>query len=289
MEILRSSQNATIRRLQGLRNNRRRRAAGAVLVDGARETRRAVEAGLVLRGFFEQVDAVGRGVADGVDWRFLRSHAVARGVYRGVVSELFAKVCYGEASDRCVAEFDAPRDRVEDLPPLAPGLILVLDGVEKPGNVGAVFRTADAAGVAAVLLSDCPSDRFNANAIRGSLGAVFTVPSASGTQAEVSQFLAGEVDEIFAMRVEGSDSLYDVSLRPSGPRGRIAVVFGSEAEGLGERWQTWSPRSHTEEGRATERSIGGIHLPMAGRVDSLNISVSAAVLAFEAVRQRHNH
>ncbi len=289
MEILRSSQNATIRRLVGLRNNRRRRAAGVILVDGVRETRRAAEAGLVLRGFFEQVDAAGRAVADGPDWRFLRSHAVEAGVYRGVVGELFSKVCYGEAANRCVAEFEAPRGRIKDLPPLAPGLILVLDGVEKPGNVGAVFRTADAAGVSAVLLSDCPSDRFNANAIRGSLGAVFTVPSASGNQAEISRFLAGEVDEVFAMRVEGSESLYDVNLRPLGPRGRIAVVLGSEADGLGERWRTWPQSGDADEGEATECSIGGIHLPMAGRVDSLNISVSAAVVAFEAVRQRRNH
>lgn len=289
MEILRSSQNATIRRLVGLRSNRRRRAAGVILVDGARETRRAVEAGLVLRGFFEQVDADGHAVTNGIDGEFVRSHASAAGVYRGVVGELFSKICYGEAADRCVAEFDAPGDGLADLPPLGPGLILVLDGVEKPGNVGAVFRTADATGVSAVLLSDCPGDRFNANAIRGSLGAVFTVPSAAGSQQEISEFLAREVDDVFAMRVEGSQSLYDVSLHSTGPHGRIAVVLGSEADGLGERWQRWPNTANADCTDAGGCPITGIHLPMAGRVDSLNISVSAAVVAFESVRQRCNH
>lgn len=288
MEILRSSQNATIRRLVGLRSNRRRRAAGVVLVDGARETRRAVEAGLVLRGYYEQVDTDGNAVMQGTDGEFVRSHAIAAGVYRGVVPELFSKVCYGEAADRCVAEFEAPGDRLADLPRLPPGLILVLDAVEKPGNVGAVFRTADATGVAAVLLSDCPSDRFNSNAIRGSLGAVFTVPSAAGSQQEIAAFLAREVDDVFAMRVEGSQSLYDVNLRSTGPHGRIAVVLGSEADGLGERWRSWPKTTDADPANTGERPISGIHLPMAGRVDSLNISVSAAVVAFESVRQHGN-
>jgi TrmH family RNA methyltransferase len=288
LEILRSNQNATIRRLIGLRKNRRRRAADVILVDGARETRRAIETGRQLLGFFEQVDAADRPLADGPDWQFVREHAVRANVYRGVVAELFAKVCYGEAGDRCVAEFAATSDSLCDLPELPSGLILILDQVEKPGNIGAVFRTADATGVAAVLLCDCPSDRFNSNAIRGSLGAVFTVPAAVGSQAEIAGFLADQVDEVYSMRVEGSRSLFEADLSASGPRGRIAVILGSEANGLGNRWQTWQKNDVSSGSQSTQQVIGGIHLPMAGQVDSLNVSVSAAVLAFEAVRQRHN-
>ncbi|MCM2373093.1 TrmH family RNA methyltransferase [Aporhodopirellula aestuarii] len=288
MEILRSSQNATIRRLIGLRNNRRRRAAGVVLVDGARETLRAIESGLRLLGFYEQIDSGSLPVGGGSELQIVRAHAVDLGVYRGVTRELFAKVCYGEAEDRCLAEFENPGDSIANLPPLAPGLILVLDQVEKPGNVGAVFRTADGAGVSAVLLSDCPSDRFNSNAIRGSLGAVFTVPSASGTAEEIADFLAGQVDGVFAMRVEGSTPLYTVDLRANGSRGRIAVVLGSESDGLGPRWQTWKKTDETHENASVDAPIAGIRLPMAGRVDSLNVSVSAALVAFETVRQRNN-
>ncbi|EMI42790.1 TrmH family RNA methyltransferase [Rhodopirellula sp. SWK7] len=288
MEILRSSQNATIRRLVGLRNNRRRRAAGVVLVDGARETLRAIESGMRLLGFYEQVDGEALPVEGGPELREVRSHAIEAGVYRGVTRELFSKVCYGEADDRCLAEFAHPGDSLSDLPTLKPGLVLVLDRVEKPGNVGAIFRTADGAGISAVLLCDCPSDRFNSNAIRGSLGAVFTVPSASGTASEIADFLSKQVDEVFAMRVEGSTSLYTVNLRADGPRGRNAVIMGSEADGLGQRWQTWQKPNDSAGSSSSEVSIPGIHLPMAGRVDSLNVSVSAALVLFEAVRQRSN-
>lgn len=297
MEILRSNQNATIRRLAGLRNNRRRRAAGVVLVDGARETRRAVESGLKMLGFYQAVD--GERVSPDAemlageesDLQHVRAHAERAGVARGVTRDLFSKICYGEAEGRCLAEFAAPGDSFADLPPLPPGLILVLDRLEKPGNLGAIFRSADAAGVAAVLLSDCPTERFNANAIRGSLGAVFTVPSASGTQSEVSEFLGDHVDQVLAMRVEGSAPLFDTDLRPSGPRRRIAVVLGSESDGLGTRWQRWNQNSSDDDATPPgppipTLPIPGIRLPMAGRVDSLNVSVSAALVAFEFVRQR---
>ncbi|EMI56621.1 TrmH family RNA methyltransferase [Rhodopirellula sallentina] len=293
MEILRSSQNATIRRLAGLRNNRRRRAAGVVLVDGARETLRAIESGMRLLGFYEQVAGETLPIDGGPELQSVRAHAIESGVYRGVTRELFAKVCYGEADDRCLAEFVHPGDSLADLPELRPGLVLVLDRVEKPGNIGAIFRTADGAGVSAVLLSDCPSDRFNANAIRGSLGAVFTVPAASGTASEIAEYLSDHVDEMFAMRVEGSTSLYTVDLSAAGPRGRTAVIMGSEADGLAQRWQEWrSPARRNDQKLSGEKppmaKIPGIHLPMAGHVDSLNVSVSAALVAYESVRQRCN-
>lgn len=275
MEILRSAQNTTIRRLISLRNNRRRRAAGVILVDGARETLRGIESGLKLNAFFEPVDAAGNCVGELDGLAESRQHAIHLGVHRGVSPELFAKVCYGEAQQRCVAEFATPADRISDLPPPQPGLILVLDRVEKPGNVGAIFRTADAAGVAAVLLCDCPSDRFNSNAIRGSLGAVFTVPSASGSQDEINHYLMQHTEQVFSMRVEGATSLYSTDLTSRS----IAVVLGSEAEGLADRWQHWGELPD-------RREVIGVKLPMNGFVDSLNVSVSAAIVAYEANRQR---
>jgi TrmH family RNA methyltransferase len=274
LEILRSAQNATIRRLISLRNHRRRRAAGVVLVDGARETLRAIESGMHLQAFFEPVDGAGRfiGDVDGLDEA--RQKAIDQGVHRAVSQDLFAKVCYGEAQQRCVAEFDTPTDRIADLPPPS-GLILVLDRVEKPGNVGAIFRTADAAGVSTILLCDCPSDRFNFNAIRGSLGAVFTVPAASGSQDEVNAYLDRYADRVFGMRVEGAISLYENDLRT----GVVAVIVGSEADGLADRWQQWGQG-------AKRQAVVGVKLPMTGFVDSLNVSVSAAIVAYEANRQR---
>lgn len=288
LEIIRSSRNAAIRRLLTLRNNRRRRAEGAVLVDGARETLRAIESGLTLRAFYEPVNASGDTLIDVDGIEAARQHASEIGVHRGVSTELFAKICYGDAQQRCVAEFTATDDSVTNMGPPPPGVILVLDRVEKPGNIGAVFRTADAAGVAAVLLCDCPSDRFNSNAIRSSLGAVFTVPSGSGTQAEVNEYLSRYVDDVYSMRVEGASSFYDADLRAD----RVAVILGSEADGLGDRWlhfgqTTAASQSDSSSLENDSRLIQAVKLPMAGRVDSLNVSVSAAIVAFEAVRQRH--
>lgn len=275
LEILLSAQNPTIRRLISLRNNRRRRAAGVVLVDGARETLRAIESGMKLNAFFEPVDAAGQWIGEADGLAEARTHAMADGVHRGVSQSLFAKVCYGDAQQRCVAEFEAPSDGILDMPVPRPGLILVIDRVEKPGNVGAIFRTADAAGVAAVLLCDCPSDRFNSNAIRGSLGAVFTVVSGSGSRDEVNEYLTRHVEKVFAMRVEGATSLYATDLSvPS-----VAVILGSEADGLADRWHDWGVG-------ADRREVVGVKLPMNGFVDSLNVSVSAAIVAYEANRQR---
>lgn len=258
-----------------LRNNRRRRAAGIVLVDGARETLRAIESGMKLNGFYEPVDGAGQFLVEVDGLPEARKLAMDRGVHRGVTSELFTKICYGDAMQRCVAEFQAPSENIADLSAPRPGLILVLDQIEKPGNLGAVFRTADAARVSTVLICDCPTDPFNPNAIRGSLGAVFTVPSASGTLEEVNAYLVKHARHVYGMRVEGAGSLFDVDLRAD----HVAVILGSEANGLGARWQTWGPAREV-------RPVEAVKLPMGGFVDSLNLSVSAAIVAYEAVRQR---
>ncbi len=148
-------------------------------------------------------------------------------------------------------------------------IVLVLDRIEKPGNIGAVFRCADAAGIDAVLLSDS-SDLFNPNAIRSSLGCVFHVRSASGTESQVKQFLVDRGIRAMAARVESSSTVWSADFE-----GPIAIILGSEAEGLGDRWR-----------EIGNHPVEGIRIPMSGKVDSLNVSVSAAVIAFEAKRRR---
>ena len=268
--MIRSPQNATIRRLAGLRNHRRRRASGSMLVDGPRETLRAIEAGIELMGFYEPWNESEGWQAGPPELLRVREHAREKKCHRGVQDQAFAKIKYGEGSERCVAEMKVPVRHFEGLPSPPQGLILVLDGIEKPGNIGAVFRTADAAGVEAVLLSDCPCDVFNPNAIRASLGAVFTVPLAAGTADQVADWLLRWKISVLAMRVEAADSLYESQL--AGP---VAVILGSEANGLGDRWK-----------QLGGHRVSGLVLPMSGRVDSLNVSVSAAVVAYEALRQR---
>ena len=148
-------------------------------------------------------------------------------------------------------------------------LILVLERVEKPGNLGAVLRSADAAGVDAVLVCDPLTDLYNPNLIRASLGAVFTVPVVSCTSEEAQAFLSAHGIAILTAQLQDSELYYQTDMtRP------VALVFGAEDKGLSDSWR--------------EKADAHIRIPMAGMMDSLNVSVSAAILAFEAVRQRND-
>lgn len=145
-------------------------------------------------------------------------------------------------------------------------LFLVLDRMEKPGNLGAALRTADAVGVRAVLLSDPISETWNPNAIRASLGAIFTVPLAAAPAVEIQAWLRGRNVSCFSARADRGES-YTQVVYPA----RTALVIGNEAEGLQDRWDG--------------QEIQAIHIPMLGRIDSLNASVSGALLMFEVRRQ----
>lgn len=143
---------------------------------------------------------------------------------------------------------------------------LVLDRMEKPGNLGAALRTADGAGVAGVVLADPICDIWNPNAVRASLGALFTVPIAVSTEMEIQTYLQQAGIAIFTARVEGSVPYTSADFRRS-----HAIVIGNEANGLQQRW--------------LGGGIQAISIPMSGAVDSLNASVSTAILLYESKRQ----
>jgi TrmH family RNA methyltransferase len=268
--VLRSAANPTVRHLVRMRDNRARRKAGRVIVDGWRETAQAIDAGLRLCGIYlSESMSIEDQTATAAKIRYVLKHADQSNRTTYVSDSMMEKIGYGQSSRGVVAEFVRPTLQLQKLKLPASPLILVLDRIEKPGNIGAVFRCADAAGLDAVLLCDT-HDLFNPNAIRSSLGCVFHVPAAIGTQTEIEQFLLARSIRAVAARVESSTPLWTADL--GGP---LAVILGSEAEGLGDRWQTLG-----------DRPVEGIRIPMAGRADSLNVSVSAAVIAFEASRRR---
>ncbi|MGD9648202.1 MAG: TrmH family RNA methyltransferase [Pirellulales bacterium] len=149
-------------------------------------------------------------------------------------------------------------------------LIAVLVGVEKPGNVGAVLRSADGAGVSAVIVADGGTDLFNPNTIRASLGTVFTLPIAVATAAETLTWLRERGISVYASRPDASSPYHLADFSAAS-----AVVLGSEAQGLGPLWQA--------------PEVRGLKLPMHGVADSLNVSATAAVLFYEARRQRDEH
>ena len=147
-------------------------------------------------------------------------------------------------------------------------LIAVLESVEKPGNLGAVLRTCDAAGADALIICDPRTDLYNPNLIRASIGAVFTVPCAVCSTPEAIAFLKGAGVRILTAQLQDSSLYYDTPMQ-----GASAIVMGTEATGLSREWR--------------EAADAHIRIPMLGQLDSLNVSVSAAILLYEAVRQRN--
>lgn len=261
MKVITSSSNPQLRRLERLREGRFRRRQGQFLVDGLREIRRAVAAGLPWIELYVRHRHV-----DQPGWPGHDLAAAARADERLVcVSDTaFAKLAFGDRDEGAVALFATPERPLEALTLPRDPLVVVLDGVEKPGNVGAVFRSADAAGADAVICCGWSGDLFNPNLIRSSLGTVFSMPAATGTRDAVAVWLDQRQIRPLAARVEAAQSLWATDMR-----GPLAIVLGSEAEGLQGGWD-----------------CQGVAIPMAGRADSLNVSVTAAVLLFEAARQR---
>jgi len=184
-----------------------------------------------------------------------------------VSSPVMEKIAYRANVPNVVAVLQVPNRALTDFNTGPNPLILVLETVEKPGNLGAILRTADAAGVNAVLLCDPQTDWYNPNVIRASLGAVFTVPTYTVTASEALEWLQERGITIFATHLEASFPYFECDFSAA-----VAFVMGTEADGISEFWIK----------AAQQRVI----IPMYGRVDSMNVSVSTAILLFEALRQR---
>ena len=182
---------------------------------------------------------------------------------------MFAKLAFGDRAEGILAIAATPRATLADLPALPPDpLLAVLAGVEKPGNIGAVLRTADAAGVSAVILADPQTDLFNPNAIRASLGTIFALPIAVATATETLAWLRERHCRILTTRVDAQLTYSEAEYV-----GPTAIVLGSEAAGLSDAW--------------SDADVFPVRVPMLGIADSLNVSATAAVLFYEAVRQRN--
>lgn len=257
-----STKNPHVKAALDLRERRGREQTGTTLVDGTREIARALTGGARLLELFVDDERL-RGDAPVVVDRARESGARIVPVADTVLDRL----AYGERSDGLVAIVRIPDVRVGSLALPANPLVVVLEAVEKPGNLGAVLRSADGAGADAVIAADPRTDLFNPNAIRASLGTIFTVAVAAGASTEVRERLAGAGVRILAARVDGSVPYTDVDL--TGP---VALVLGSEVDGLTDAWRG--------------DDVTAVRLPMAGIADSLNVSITAAVLLYEARRQR---
>jgi RNA methyltransferase, TrmH family len=259
--IIDSPANPRIRAALRLRERRGRDETGQTIVDGARECLRALEAGVgVVEAF------VCPGLLESADAR--RAAELVAGRTVEVSSRAFERLAYGDRADGIVLVVRSPGTALTDLHLPEVPLLVVTEDVEKPGNVGAILRSADAVGANAVITAG-GTDLFNPNVVRASVGTVFSVPVASAPAADVAGWLRGRGIRILASRVDAMDLHVDADL--TGP---VAIVLGSEANGLSDAWR--GP------------DVQGVRLPMLGGADSLNVSAAAAVLLYEAWRQRRS-
>ena len=257
-----SPANPRIKQLVALRRRRSREQAGVTLVEGLAEIELALAAGVRPQSLYfcpalaspESLPLAARAEALGAD--------VAQ-----VSRPVFEKISYREGPDGWLAVVPSVTSTLDTIELGPHPLVLVCAGLEKPGNLGAILRTADAAGVSAVIAADPVTDWGNPNVVRASKGAVFTVPVASGTSAEVLRWIAGLGLRIVAATPDAAQLVTDADL--TGP---TAIAVGAEQTGLGRDW--------------LERAELRVRIPMFGKADSLNVSISAAIIAYEAVRQR---
>ena len=263
METITSPANARLRSLSRLRRRRDRDAAGVTLVDGVEETALALHAGARVREAYwcpELDDGRAAGLLDDLAGAGVPLVRLSR--------PAFQKIAYREGPDGMLAVVAAPGAPLAGFDPPAPEFLLLAEHVEKPGNLGAILRTADAAGVDGVIAADPVTDWGNPNVVRGSKGAVFSVPVVSAGAEETLAWLRDRGVSLVAATPDTDVLHTDADL--TGP---VAIAVGAEKEGL-------SPAMLAA---ADIR----VRIPMVGHVDSLNVATSAAILLYEAVRQRH--
>jgi len=279
-----------------LRDNRYRQRERLVIVDGYREIERALAAGMQLQTLFvAETDMQLSSSAEAFEkhddqrddiFRSVRLIHQAGGAVIAVTEDLLSQIAYGGNPRQAVAIFRQPENRTFAALRLSLNpLVLVMVGIEKPGNAGAIFRSADAMGADAVILCDTKCDLFNPNLIRGSLGTVFSMPCVEATESETIAWLRQSGLNCMAAIVGARESMWQVDYR-----GPTAIIVGSEDQGLGPAWaQSHGPLSEMDEaGRPALANWVAVSIPMLGIADSLNVSVTAAALLFEARRQRQS-
>ncbi len=246
-----------------LRDRRERDETGFTIVDGVREISRAIASGTSVEEAFVCDEGIRTEEARALVDRLRSTEARTWQVTPAVLE----KVAFGERAEGVIAIVRTPLLDLTELHIPSDPLLAVIEAVEKPGNLGAILRSADGAGVDALIVADPRTDPFNPNAIRASLGTIFALPMAAATATDTRQWLAGHRIRIVAARVDADRLHSEADL--TGP---LAIVLGSEASGLSSAWAGFE--------------VEPIRLPMLGVADSLNVSAAAAVLFYEARRQR---
>lgn len=265
LQQITSAQNPKIKDLLALQEKSRlRREKGLFVVEGRRELAHCLESGYKARTVF---------VCESIlTPKELKEVVTMVGPECGIFSipaGVYEKVAFRGGTEGVIAELQTKSLSLQDIKFKGKEpLVVVMESVEKPGNLGAVLRSADAAGADAVIICDPLTDIYNPNIIRASIGAVFTVPVVATTSEQAIDWLRENNITIYTAQLQDSQWYYDVDMVHG-----TAIILGTEATGLTYQWRLAADRH--------------IKIPMLGKLDSLNVSVSAAILLFEAVRQRN--
>ena len=261
MEIT-SAQNPRIKHLLALQQKSSlRREEGLFVVEGRRELEHCIHAGMQVESIYHLPSVNSQLSTFNSQLISVTPNVYERIAYRGSTEGIIAVI--RTPQPRSLASLLGQEGRGVNGNPL----FIVLESVEKPGNLGAVLRSADAANATGVIVCDPLTDLYNPNLIRSSIGAIFTVPTVACTSEECIAFLKEHRIQILTAQLQDSHLYYDTPM--SVP---TAIVMGTESTGLTDVWR--------------EAADAHIRIPMMGQLDSLNVSVSAAILLFEAVRQR---
>ena len=266
MGTITSHHNQRVKDAAKLRSRRHRDRQQRILIDGVREIQRAMEAGVAILEVFvspaHEKHPASQRLLEAIEDYDVPTFQVSTAV--------FERLAYGDRNEGVIVVASLPVITIDHLAPPEGGVTGVLVGVEKPGNVGAVVRSADASGIRALIVADGATDLYNPNAIRASLGTIFTMPVCCASSAETIAWLQRHRVAMFAARVDATQLYTDVDFS-----GTVAIALGGEARGLPTDWDI--------------EGVTPIGLPMLGSADSLNVSTTAAVLFYEALRQRQPH
>ncbi|MCQ2258289.1 MAG: RNA methyltransferase [Bacteroidaceae bacterium] len=262
--LISSAQNPKIKKILSLQQkSSERRKEGLFIVEGQRELQHCINAGFEIDTIFFCPS-----ILEGYDTEGVVMSLLPEVRNFEVTVDVYNKIAYRGGTEGVVAEVKVKKPALSSLALKENPLIVVLESVEKPGNLGAILRSADAAAADAVIVCDPLTDLYNPNLIRSSIGAIFSVPCVACSSEECIAFLKSKDIRILTAQLQDSELYYDTDMKCG-----TAIVMGTEATGLTDAWR--------------KAADAHIRIPMLGKLDSLNVSVSAAILLFEAVRQRN--
>jgi len=262
MVTITSLRNPQIKKIIHLRQAKERRAQGLIIIDGAREILMAHQASLEIVTLFYCPRLIKERLGSANNFFGVDQDRIIE-----VNETVFHKICYKENPDGFLAVAEQPKLSLDKIKLSTSPLLVVLEAVEKPGNLGAIVRTAYAANVDLIIINDSQTDIYNPNVIRASEGLIFSQPVVLANSKETVKWLKMNKIKSFAATTNAKQSYWQANFKTA-----AAIVLGSEAEGLSSTWL-----------KAADQSL---RIPMRSGVDSLNVSVSAALMIFEAQRQR---